>query len=148
MSVTHATQQEWFSNYVSATMSILGVHEPDADGDLPVSGDTCLAWVRVETREPWGVRVFAVAALDVPEKLAVLKEINAANRADRAMRVYRVPNGRVVVDHLLLADAVTTDNLRSMIGRVLTVADELGPMLATVHGGRTPVVPEPFGPEG
>jgi hypothetical protein len=148
MTATISTQQEWFSNYVSATMSILGVHEPDADGDLAVSGETCLAWVRTETSEPWGVRVFALAARDVPLKAAVYKEVNAANTADRAMRVVLAANGSVMVDYLLLADAVNTDNLRAVIGRVLTVADQLGPMITAVHGGTTPIVPEPFDPEG
>ena len=144
MPVTISTQQEWFSNYVSATMSILGVHAPDADGDLPVPGETCLAWVRTETSEPWGVRVFAMAARDVPLKAAVYKEVNAANTADRAMRVVLSANGSVMVDHLLLADAVNTDNLRLVIGRVLAVADRLGLLITAVHGGTTPIVPEPF----
>ena len=144
MTATISTQQEWFSNYVSSTMSILGVHEPDADGDLPVSGDTCMAWVRTETSEPWGVRVFAMAAKNVPAKAAVLKEINAANTADRAMRVVLAANGSVMVDYLVLADAVNTDNLRAVIGRVLAVADQLGSLITAVHGGTTPIVPEPF----
>ena len=148
MTATVSTQQEWFSNYVSSTMSILGVHEPDADGDLPVSGDTCMAYVRTETKDPWGVRVFAIAARNVPAKAAVFKEINATTIADRAMRVFLAPTGHLVVDYLLLADAVNTDNLRAVITRVLKVADELGPMITAVHGGTTPIVPEPFESEG
>ena len=144
MTATISTQQEWFSNYVSATMSTLGVHAPDADGDLPFTGDTARGWVRVETSEPWGVRVFAMAAYGVPSKAAVLREINAANLADRGVRVVLAPNGSVMVDFLVLADAVNTDTLRAVIGRVLTVADELGPMITAVHGGSTPIVPEPF----
>lgn len=76
MTATTSTQQEWFRNFVSATVSILGVHAPDADGDLAVSGETCMAWVRTKTSEPWGVRVFALAARNVPLKAAVYKEIN------------------------------------------------------------------------
>lgn len=144
MTATISTQQEWFRNYVSATMSVLSVHEPDADGDLPVSGETCLTWVRTETSEPWGVRVFALAARDVPLKAAVYKEVNAANTADRAIRVVLAANGSLMVDYLIFADAVNTDTLRSVIRRVLQVADELGPMITAVHGGTTPIVPEPF----
>lgn len=143
MTASISTQQEWFSNYVSATMSILGVHAPDADGDLPVHGETCFGWVRVETVEPWGVRVFALAAHGVPEKAAVLKELNAVNLAERTVHTFLVA-GRVFVEHLLLADAVNTESLRAVIARVLTVADDLGLMLATVHGGSTPYTPEPF----
>src|SRR3954451_3398198 len=100
MTATISTQQEWFSNYVSATMSVLGVHAPDADGDLPVHGDMCTAWVRVETEEPWGVRVFALAAQGVPEKVGVLKELNALNLADRTLHAFLV-KGRVFVEYLL-----------------------------------------------
>ena len=57
MTAALSTQQERFSNYVSATMWILGVRAPDANGDLPVSGDTCMAWVRTKTSEPCGIRV-------------------------------------------------------------------------------------------
>lgn len=77
MTAKTSTQQEWFSNYASSTMSILGAHAPDADGDLPVSGETCMAWVPTETSDPWGVRVFALAARNPPLKAAVYKEIRA-----------------------------------------------------------------------
>lgn len=139
MTATISTQHEWFSNYVSATMSILGVHAPDDDGDLPIHGKTSRGWVRVEAKEPWGVRVFALAAHGVPTKAAVLKEINAANLSVRGLRAVVTKDGNVYVDHLLLADAVNTDALRSVIGGVLELADELGPMLATVYGGSTPI---------
>ena len=64
------------------------------------------------------------------------------------MRVFLAPTGHLVVDYLLLADAVNTDNLRAVITRVLKVADELGPMITAVHGGTTPIIPEPFESEG
>jgi hypothetical protein len=44
-----------------------------------------------------------------------------------------------MVDYRLFADAVTEDNLRGVLGRVLTVADRIGPMLTGVHGGTTPI---------
>src|SRR3954451_22748483 len=110
MTATISTQQEWFSNYVSATMSVLGVHAPDRDGDLPVQGSTSRGWVRVQTDEPWGVRVFACAAYGVQAKVAVLKEINAVNLAVRGARVVLDKDGYVWVEYLLFADAVNTDN--------------------------------------
>src|SRR4051794_10541805 len=141
MSVTATTQHDWFHNFVSAMMAMILPEPvvPDSDGDIPVHGDTALAWVRVEAREPWGVRVFALAALGVPSKAAVLREINAVNLADRGVRVVLTTAGSVMVDYLLFADAVTQDNLRAVLGRVLSVADEIGPMLAAVHGGSTPI---------
>ena len=145
MSVTATTQHDWFNNFVSATMAMILPEPvvPDTDGDIPVHGTTAEAWVRVEAREPWGVRVFALAALGVPAKAAVLREINAVNLADRGVRVLLAPNGSVMVDYLLFADAVTQDNLRAVLGRVLSVADEIGPLLAAVHGGSTPISPQP-----
>lgn len=141
MTATISTQAEWFSNHVSATMSVLGVHEPDSDGDLPVRGVTSAGWVRAATQEPWGARVFAYAATGVPAKAAVYKELNVVTVTDRAVRVYLTPDGTVVVDQLVLADAVNTDTLRRAVKRVLKVADRLGPVLAAVHGGSTPLPP-------
>lgn len=143
MTATTSTQQEWFSNCVSATMSILACtpRTPTATYRCPATP----AWRGSASRRASpGVRVFAMAAHSVPAKAAVFKEINAANTADRALRVVLASNGSVMVDYLLLADAVNTDNLRAVIARVLTVADELGPMITAVHGGSTPIVPEPF----
>ena len=148
MTATISTQHAWFDNYVSATMSVLGVHAPDADGDLPVQGTTSRGWVRVEAKEPWGVRVFALAAHGVPVKMAVLKEINAVNLSVRGIRSVLTKDGNVWVEYLLFADAVDTDNLRLVIGHVLRVADDLGLTLATVHGGSTPITPEPSPAEG
>lgn len=145
MSVSPATQHDWFNHVVSALMATILPEPwaPDSDGDIPVRGDTAQAWVRVEAREPWGVRVFALAAVGVPVKAAVLREINAANVADRGVRVVLTPTGSVIVDYLLFADAVSQDNLRAVLGRVLAVADEIGPVLAAVHGGSTPITAQP-----
>ena len=141
MTATLSTQAEWFSNYVSSTMSILGIHEPDGDGDLPVRGVTSAGWVSIETHQPWGARVFAYAATGVPAKLAVYKELHAAMAADRAVRVHLTAEGTVVVDQLVLADAVGTDTLRRAVKRVLKVADRLGPLLTAVHGGSVALLP-------
>lgn len=146
MTATLSTQAEWFSNYVSSTMSVLGVHEPDSDGDLPVRGVTSPGWVRVQTHQPWGARIFAYAATGVPAKVAVYKELNAAMLADRAVRVFLTDTGAVVVDQLVLADAVGTDTLRRAVKRVLKVADRLGPVLTALHGGSVPL--PPIAPEG
>ncbi len=148
MTATISTQQEWFSNYLSATMSVLGVHTPDSDGDFPVHGDTSRGWVRLQTDGQWGVRVFALAAHSVPTKLAVLKEINATNLAVRSARIVLSNDGCVVVEQLLHADAVNTDNLRAVIAEVLAIADDVGLMLATVYGGITPISLETFLSQG
>lgn len=52
-----------------------------------------MACVRTKAKEPWGVRVLAIAARDVPARVAVYKEINATMFADRAMRVFLAQPG-------------------------------------------------------
>lgn len=145
MSVSTHTQQRWFTSHVQNLMSSIQGHpaEADDDGDFPVQGTSARAWVRPTRDEPRGAHVFALAAQGLPARLAVLREINEANAADPAVRVVLHQGGWLMVDHRLLADAVTEDNLRAVIGQVLTVADRLGPMLTTLHGGSTPVGQQP-----
>ena len=141
MSVSSSTQRRWFQSYVQSLLVAI-MEEPveaDADGDFPVHGDTAQGWVRPSTGEPWGVQVFALAAQNVPPRAAVLREINEINGSDPAIRVALHSPGAVMVDYRLFADAVTEDNLKAVIGRVLAVADRIGPMLTAVHGGATPI---------
>lgn len=140
MSISTSTQRRWFQTYVESLMTAI-MGEPahaDPDGDFPVHGHTAQAWVRPATAEPWGVQVFALAAQNVPGRAAVLQEINEINGSDSAIRV-ALHSGAVMVDYRLFANAVSEDNLRAVIGRVLAVADRIGPVLAAVHGGTTPI---------
>ena len=141
MTVTTSTQRRWFKSHVESLMTTI-LEEPidyDDDGDIPIQGETARAWVRVAAGEPWGVQVFALAAHSVPVKLAVLREINEINGSDPAIKVAMHEPGSVMVDYRLFADAVTEDNLRAVLGRVLAVADRIGPTLTAVHGGSTPI---------
>jgi len=141
MTVSTTTQRRWFTSYVSSLMGAILAEpvQPDGDGDFPVHGHTAQCWVRPTAQEPWGVQVFALAAQNVPLRAAVLREINEANGSDPAIRVAFHAPGSVLVDYRLFADAVTEDNLRAVIGRVLAVADRIGPLLTAVHGGTTPI---------
>jgi hypothetical protein len=141
MSVSTTTQRRWFRSYVQSLLVAIMEQpvEPDADGDFPVHGHTAQAWVRPATGEPWGAQVFALAAQKVPMRAAVLREINEVNASDAAIRVAFHDPGSVMVDYRLFADAVTEDNLRAVVGHVLAVADRIGPLLTTVHGGATPI---------
>ena len=38
----------------------------------------------------------------------------------------------------MMAEGVSQETFRQAVGAVCAVADEIGPMLATVFGGRTP----------
>lgn len=145
MSVTNHTQRQWFRTHVQSLMStILGAQvEPDADGDFLIHGDTASGWVRADGYEPMGAQIWVIAARGVPEKVATLREINQINGHELAVKVGLYDGGVVVVTYRLLADAVTAANLRAAIGRVMTVADEIGPLLTAVHGGHTPIPLEP-----
>ena len=95
--------------------------------------------MRADAREPWGVQIFAIAAHGVPVKAATLREINDINGTYTAIKIAIHAGGSVMVDYRLMADAVTEDNLREAVYRVIMVADEIGPMLSTVYGGETPL---------
>jgi hypothetical protein len=144
MTISSASQKEWFTNHITMLMTAIAAEsaEADAEGDFPIHGETAQAWVRPHTQEPWGVHVFALAAHSIPLKAAVLKELNEINGSDALVRV-AWHSGAVIADYHLFADAVTEDNLREAIGRVITVADRIGPLLAAVHGGITPIAVEP-----
>jgi hypothetical protein len=145
MSISYATQREWFITHVQTLVaSITGEFvEPDIDGDLALSGETARAWVRPDSHEPWGVQVFAVAAQGVPLRAAVLKELNEVNARDPFVRVAWHSPGSVMVSYRLFADAVSEENLALAVAQVVAVADQIGPLLAAVHGGSTPLAVEP-----
>lgn len=147
MSISPSTQREWFINHVKTLIAAIAgeVVEPDADadGDFALSGDTARASVRPDSREPWGVQVFALAAHGVPLRAAVLKEINDVNARNSFVRVAWHSPGSVMVDYRLFADAVNEENLALAVVRVVAVADQIGPLLAVVHGGSTPLAVEP-----
>jgi hypothetical protein len=85
------------------------------------------------------VQIIVYAALAVPVKAATLKEINQINLAERLVKVVLLPEGVVVVNLRLFADAVTEENLGGALIKVMQVADRVGPLLVAVHGGHTPI---------
>jgi hypothetical protein len=141
MSITRYTEHQWFTSHIRAAMSeILGEPvEPDSDGDFPVHGETACGWVRADTSDLWAAHIFALAAQGVSHRDGALREINEVNLHDSAIKVSLDSDGTVWVMYRLLADAVTEDNLRCAISRVIGVADRIGPLLATVYGGETPI---------
>ena len=58
-----------------------------------------------------------------------------STRTYTAIKIAIHAGGSVMVDYRLMADAVTEDNLREAVTRVIMVADEIGPMLSAVYGG-------------
>jgi len=139
MDVRTSTQRRWLRSHISSLLTTM-TGEPvptDADGDYPVRGTTSQAWVRLSTGEPCGVHVFAYAARDVPARAAVLRELNQHNLGHLGTRVAWADGGLVLVDCFVFADAITEETLTAVVGRVLHLADQLGPVLTAMHGGTT-----------
>jgi hypothetical protein len=139
MDVRTTTQRRWFASHVSTLLATMMDEAPaaDGDGDFPVRGETSQAWVRLQTTDPWGVHVFAYATKGLPKRAAVLREINDSNMATIGTTVSLSVQGLLVVDCFLFADAVTEETLTAVLGRVLELADTLGPVLTALHGGST-----------
>lgn len=139
MDVRTSTQRRWFHSHVSGVLTTMtgAPVSTDEDGDYLVRGTTSQAWVRLLRGEPCGVHVFAWAARDVPGRVAVLRELNAHNLDNLGTRVAWAEPGLVVVDALVHADAVTAETLTAVVGRVLHLADSMGPVLTAMHGGST-----------
>jgi hypothetical protein len=83
------------------------------------------------------VRVFAFAAVGTPRNAKLLTELNDINGRCRTASVSWA-GGLVIVEQVLDAKAVKRSTLRQAFVAVGCVADDIGTMIATVFGGRTP----------
>lgn len=140
MSVSNSTHTAWFGSHLRAMLSEALETDvvPDDDGDFPVHGTTARGWVRPVCGGPWGVQIVIMAAHQVPDRVAVLRELNDVNGSDMAVRVARWSNGTVAATCFLLADGLVAENLVGAVSQTISVADGLGSMLVAVHGGQLP----------
>jgi hypothetical protein len=111
--------------------------EVDADGDVPFRTGIAAGWISAVDGEPPLVRVWAHVAFGVKATAAVLRELNDINRRSRTAHVYWAGGG-VIAEQTLHADGVDSATLGQAWDAVSSVANDLGPMLAAVHGGATP----------
>jgi hypothetical protein len=109
----------------------------DDDGDYPFRSRTALCWVQVVGGEQPAVRVFAQAASDVPEGKRMFRELAELNSCSRWAKISWV-HGVVVVDESIHWLSVDRAALERAMESVMVVSDDIGPMLAAVHGGETP----------
>ena len=131
---TSEVQGTWFRHYVLALLKEQDLPaEADSQGDIAIYGQTSTGWLRVEG-EPMRLHVFAVAAHGVPMTKATLSEVNEINADDELVKVV-IFEGAVIVRLQVPAEAVTWDALHAAMSKVLDVADHVGPLLTTVHGG-------------
>lgn len=141
MTVSNESHTAWFGSHIRhlLTEALETGVVPDDDGDFPVHGTTARGWVRPICGGPWGVQIVIMAAHQVPDRVAVLRELNDVNSSDMAVRVARWSNGTVAATCFLLAEGLVAENLVGAVSRTIGVADGLGPMLVAVHGGQLPV---------
>jgi len=111
--------------------------EVDADGDVPFRTGVAAGWICAVDGEPPLVRVWAHVAFGVKPTEPVLRELNDINRRSKTAHVYWADGG-VIAEQTLHADGVDSATLAQAWRAVSVVANDLGPMLAAVHGGATP----------
>jgi hypothetical protein len=112
----------------------------DDDGDYPYRHGTAACWVRVGTAPNPDVQVFAHAAFGVKRTAKVLAELNDLNARSRWVRLH-LADGTVIASGRLHWTGVNRDALRRLMVAAGQVADDVGLMIATVHGGQVPFQP-------
>ncbi|HET7304477.1 MAG TPA: YbjN domain-containing protein [Segeticoccus sp.] len=125
--VEHALAEVWGPEHV----------RPDCDGDYGFRSDTAMGWVRLAEDPRADVTVVAVAAHDVRPLKAVLREVNEINMAAGRAKV-GLDGGWVTVETTVEPDRVDAETLDAACHHVMSIASRVGPLFATVHGGRTP----------
>lgn len=112
---------------------------PDADGDYCYGSGTAACYVGLDAAEPVVVNAVACAAVEVKKTAKLLEELNEVNARCRMAHVYWT-NGAVLVEQTLFADTVSRGSLAHAGQSVAHIANDLGPMIAAVYGGHTPLV--------
>src|SRR5262249_49019112 len=87
--------------------------------------------------KPAMIRVWAIATCNVPKSAKLLAELNEVNSRSRTASAYW-HNRAVHVEQVVHAKSVNRKSLRQALDAVSKVADDIGPMIATVYGGETP----------
>lgn len=117
--------------------SIDHVHT-DPDGDYPYGAGSAACYISVDPHEPIVVKAVACAVVEVKKSTKLLEEINDINRRCRTAHVYW-DHGTVLVEQALLADVVDRGSLSHAGQSVAAIANDIGPMISAVFGGRMPL---------
>ena len=114
---------------------------PDADGDYCFRIGTASCYFGLDGAEPLLVKAVACAVMNVKKSAKLLDEINAINQRCRTAHLYW-SNGNVLVEQSMFAETVDRSALFLAGQSVGHIADDVGQMIATVFGGRTPIEPD------
>jgi hypothetical protein len=107
----------------------------DCDGDLPFRRGTAAYFISTRL-DGAKLRVWSRAVGEIKPTVAVLREVNAANAGLETARVI-VRSDDVYVEGVLPIDTCTAEQLADLCLEVGVSADELGSLIAAVHGGTT-----------
>lgn len=132
---------DWLRSHVERCLQDvlhLATVEPDDDGEYPFCCETAAGWVRLETGDPTLIRVWAIAAEAVKRSPKLMYELNEINGRARLVDVVLVED-HVIVESVVHAGGLTRETLADAIEAVRCVADDVGPLIAAVHGGGTPL---------
>jgi hypothetical protein len=112
----------------------------DPDGDYPFRNGPAMGFVQLESKIPMMVRIWAIAATDVPRTAKLMYELNDVNvRSRNAWACWS--NGSVTVEQALELKSLTRSSLREALDSVGKVANDIGGLVAAVYGGTTPFQP-------
>lgn len=106
----------------------------DHDGDLPFRAGTAAYFVSVRP-DGQKVRAWSMVVRGIKVNAAVLREINEVNAGLETCRMFAV-NDRVIVEGILPVDGLTPETLQELCLEVGVTADQVGQMMAAVHGGQ------------
>ncbi len=140
---TTTAQLTWITSHVERCLQQVFDScdlKTDSDGDWPYRWGTAMCWVSVMPDEPHFVRVFSHAAYGVRRSAKLLAELNEVNGRATTANVYW-NDGMVMVEQALHPAGVTVETLRQAYASVGQVADDIGHLIASVHGGATPFAP-------
>ncbi len=107
----------------------------DCDGDLPFRQGSAAYFISTRA-DGLKVKVWSRAVAEVKPTVGVLREVNDANIGLETARVI-VRGQHIYVEGVLPVEATTGEQLADLCREVAVVADELGSMVAAVHGGFT-----------
>jgi hypothetical protein len=112
----------------------------DDDGDYLFPSGTALCWVSVLDGEQPMVRVTAHAAYGFKASARLLRELNDVQARCLSAAV-RLNGDAVVVTQTISPIGLTQPVLAQALDAVTSVARDLGPLLAAMFDGQTPLTP-------
>ena len=134
-------ETDWFRSHVERCLQD-GCQVPqvikDEDGDYAFRYGSAACFVSItEDEVPTFVRVVALAVSNVKRSARLMVELNDINARMLTGRIYWA-GGSILVEEMLIAEAVSADSLDHACTTVGMLADRYGLLLAGGFDGRTP----------